>query len=248
MRETNLSRTDTDQQAVAISYAEIRADPLSPVKGSGSFYDPKAVAQHNHVYTPRLVLRLVAPINAAELAAILRADAEPMLGSWAYPLDPAAALERIERTIAQTNRREALAYVFVDRATDRVAGWCSAVRWHETRDDIAMLTYWVGGEFEGRGYVAEAIRAAGPHLLAWIGTSRLGAGAYPNNERSRQTMQRAGLTTPDGIRQLWSSTRCRNEPIVCFAASREEVMSWSESWTPNSCVAEADEINRERAT
>lgn len=204
----------------------LEADPLGPLDQVGAGYDPEAVARHGQVASPRLVLRLAARADAAALAAMLRADAQPMLGSWPYPLSPAAALERIERAIAQANRREMLAYVFSEHTTGRVAGWCSAVRWHEAHDDIAMLTYWIGGDFEGRGYVAEAIRAAGPHVLAWIGASRLGAGAYPYNARSLRTMQRAGLATPDGVRQLWSSTRGRHEPIVCFAAAREEVMAW----------------------
>lgn len=195
-------------------------------------YDPEAVARHGRILSPRLILQLAAPAAAADLAATLHAEAEPMLGSWAYPLSPPVALKKIERAIAQTNQRDALAYIFSDRATGRLAGWCSAVRWHEVRDDIAMLTYWIGKEFEGRGFVIEAIRAAGPHILAWIGTSRLGAGAYLYNERSRRTMQRAGLTTPDGIRQLWSSTRDRDEPIVCFAAPRKEVMTWNEGSEP----------------
>ena len=210
---------------------------LAPLDKGSVRYDPEAVARHGRILTPRLVLQLAAHADAAELAAILRADAEQMLGSWPYPLSPRAALEKIERAVAQTNRREALAYVFSDRASGRVAGWCGAVRWHEVCEDIAMLTYWIGGEFEGRGYVAEAVRAAGPHVLAWIDASRLGAGAYPYNERSCRTMQRAGLVTPDGVRQLWSSTRKQNEPIICFAATRNEVMAWPGDATQDSRAA-----------
>lgn len=196
------------------------------VLGANMPYHPDVIEQHGQVLTPRLMLQLVDCAHADELAPLLPAASEQMLGSWPYPLTPSAASERIERAIAQTNRRDALAYVFSDRSTGRIAGWCSAVRWHEASDDIAMLTYWIGREFEGKGLVAEAVRAAGPHVLAWIGTSRLGAGAYPHNERSRKTMQRAGLTTPDGVRQLWSSTRGRDEPIICFVASHAQVSAW----------------------
>ena len=256
MRETIPCRDDNRTWATVaeLSGACVGVGPEAGLPGpldQGSVrYDPEAVAQHGRVVTSRLVLRLAAHADAAALSAILRADAEPMLGSWPYPLSPATALDKIERAIAQANRHEALAYVYSDRATGRVAGWCGAVRWHEMQDDIAMLTYWIGEDFEGRGYVAEAIRAAGPHVLAWIGASRLGAGAYPYNERSRRTMQRAGLTTPDGVRQLWSSTRERHEPIVCFAANREEVMSWLGGSAQGASAATdepTDRANRARA-
>lgn len=202
-------------------------DITSQIAASESVpYCADVLEQHGRILTPRLMLELVDHSHAAELTSLLSAASESMLGSWPFPLTVPAALERIERAIAQTNQHQALAYVFSDRATGRVAGWCGAVRWHEASDDIAMLTYWIGREFEGRGHVAEAVRAAGPHVLAWIGASRLGAGAYPYNDRSQRTMQRAGLTTPDGVRQLWSSTRGQNEPIICFVASRAEVMTW----------------------
>ena len=66
-------------------------------------------------------------------------------------------------------------------------------------DDEAELGYWIGKPFWGQGLIPEAANAILAHAFEDLGLTRVWAGYYDGNERSRRVQEKCGF------RYLWTS-------------------------------------------
>jgi ribosomal-protein-alanine N-acetyltransferase len=177
--------------------------------------------EYGRMETDRLLLLLADPELAPALSELMHPRASQQLASWPWPLTDEAARGIIAQFRADMAARHALAWVMMDRATGRPAGWISAKLSPEIAEDLVLLSYWVGADFEGRGLTTEAAAAIIQPALRWTGATRLGACIYPGNARSVGVAARLGLHDL-GLRPMfWSETRQRHELTLCFGASRE---------------------------
>jgi len=68
----------------------------------------------------------------------------------------------------------------------------------ELRDDIyrktAILGYWLGEAYHGRGIVPEAVKLMVSYAFAAFDLLRIQAGVFGNNPRSMRVLEKAGFT------------------------------------------------------
>ena len=61
------------------------------------------------------------------------------------------------------------------------------------RDDECELGYWLGKPFWGQGIMPEAVRAILRHAFLEIGMTKVWAGYYEGNDRSRRVQEKCGF-------------------------------------------------------
>jgi len=129
------------------------------------------------------------------LADLLCPEIGCWLAEWPQSMDEAFARQRIGRELAEGADGSSLPMVIemADEGRDAVvAGWFR-LRLAPQDRDLALMTCWIGKEFQGRGAakgaVAEALRLAMPEL----GASRVGAYAMQGNKRSIRVLEESGL-------------------------------------------------------
>ena len=129
------------------------------------------------------------------LADLLCPEIGCWLAEWPQSMDEAFARQRIGRELAEAADGSSLPMVIemADEGRDPVvAGWFR-LRLAPQDRDLALMTCWIGKEFQGRGAakgaVAEALRIAMPEL----GASRVGAYAMQGNKRSIRVLEECGL-------------------------------------------------------
>jgi [ribosomal protein S5]-alanine N-acetyltransferase len=130
----------------------------------------------------------------AKLRAASRAYVEP----W-EPLWPRDALSRRDwnRRLKAWNEawRAGTAYVFfIRRISDNaLVGGLSFTQVKPWPADSASLGYWQGADFEGQGYMREAVSAACNWAFTDLGLWRIEAGIVPENARSRRVLEGTGF-------------------------------------------------------
>lgn len=81
---------------------------------------------------------------------------------------------------------------FVIAVADELAGGIGL----EMRDDVysktALLGYWLGEEYWGRGIMTEAVKLVTSYAFANLDLLRLQAGIFSNNPRSMRVLENAG--------------------------------------------------------
>lgn len=160
--------------------------------------------------------------DAARLAELLCPEIGCWLAEWPQSMDEAFARQRIGRELAEAADGSSLPMVI--EVTDEngdpvVAGWFR-LRLAPNDRDLALMTCWIGTEFQGRGAakgaVAEALRIAMPEL----GASRVGAYAMQGNKRSQRVLEDCGLSFV-GERAVPVPSKGRIEIVFLFECEAE---------------------------
>jgi RimJ/RimL family protein N-acetyltransferase len=155
--------------------------------------------------------------DARALADLLCPEIGCWLAEWPQSMDEAFARQRIDCELAEGADGSSLPMVIevTDEGRDAVvAGWFR-LRLAPQDRDLALMTCWLGKEFQGRGTaksaVAEALRLAMPEL----GASRVGAYAMQGNKRSIRVLEECGLGFM-GERAVFVPAKGRIEVVFLF--------------------------------
>lgn len=149
------------------------------------------------ITTPRLVLSPARRQDYADWAK-LRAASRAYIEPW-EPLWPSDALSRRDwnrRLSAWTAAWKAgTAYVFFTRrqSDNALLGGLSFTQVRPWPAQSASLGYWQGGDFEGQGYMREAVAAACNWAFRDLDLCRIEAGIVPENARSRRVLEGTGF-------------------------------------------------------
>lgn len=167
------------------------------------------IAAMTVVRTSRLLLR---PLSADDLDAMAALRSRPEVARFIGGGEPqsrdevAAMLARVER---QWRERGVGRWGIVDAATSAFIGWCGfapfaarytpidgathpSVESDATRDDVE-LGFGLDPSVWGRGYAAEAARAALELGFTTCGFPRAYAVVHPENVHSRRVLERIGM-------------------------------------------------------
>jgi RimJ/RimL family protein N-acetyltransferase len=176
------------------------------------------------VVTSPVTLRRARLDDAGPLAELLCPEIGCWLAEWPQSMDEAFARQRIARELAEAADGSSLPMVIevTDEGRDPVvAGWFR-MRLAPQDRDLALMTCWIGKEFQGRGAakgaVAEALRLAMPEL----GASRIGAYAMQGNKRSIRVLEECGLTFV-GERAVPVPSKGRIEVVFLFERIAEPI-------------------------
>lgn len=150
--------------------------------------------------TARLILRRPQPRDAAAI--------ERLAGDWEvarytaqipHPYGPGVALAWIESLGAEGGEASDLTLVVVGRETDDLVGCVALTR--PAGVACAVIGYWIGRPFWGRGYASEAAAAVLAHAFERLGVARLKASVAPENRASARILQKLGFRFVGRARQ-----------------------------------------------
>ena len=118
------------------------------------------------------------------------------------------------------------ARAFVDREQD---GWTphfivtvpgqgvvgSAGLGHDDATGEVQLGYWIGADYQGRGYASEAACAV-LRIARTLGHDRIVASHFLDNPGSGRVLEKAGFRPTGEIRPGFSLARGGHDPVACF--------------------------------
>ena len=151
--------------------------------------------------TERLSVRLARPGMEAALARFLSSNFPGHLDRWSPPTAPgffteAFWAERLEVAVDEYQSDRAVRFVLQRRdapLAGEVVGTCNYTNIVRGALQACHLGYQIGREHEGRGLMAEALRAANHFMFAVMRMHRIMANFRPENERSRRLLERLGF-------------------------------------------------------
>lgn len=176
------------------------------------------------IVTRRLRLRPVQAGDAAATSRLMVRSVSDALLTWPAELSPAEAGRLIERSRETSASRRGLDLAIhrrVEGVAHELIGWLG-MRVDPHAPGTAHIGYWLGEEFQSRGYMKEAVAAAIPELARWLSVGRVIACAHPDNFRSVKVLAGAGFDFT-GERELVSPVRRRSEIVSCY----ERTLAWA---------------------
>jgi len=170
------------------------------------------------VTTRHLSLR---PPEIGDAEALLRLMT-PAISRWTatWP-DQVAMVEarwRIERALAANEDGSGLNYhIHLEPTGPMIGGVGCGVKGGGV--GRAELGYWIGEEFQGHGYIGEALMPFVSAVFAKLGVERIEAGTQPDNVASKAVLKRLGFQAT-GSRKLFVTNRQREETTDYFELAR----------------------------
>jgi ribosomal-protein-alanine N-acetyltransferase len=159
----------------------------------------------------------------------LRTESRAHLVPWepAWPRDDLT--KSAYRRRLKHYQREAcddLGYAFLAFETegDRLIGGLTLSNVRRGVTQSAMLGYWLGGAFVGRGYMTAAVRAALPYAFETLRLHRVEAAVQPVNARSAGVLMRVGFTE-EGLARRYLKINGQWQDHRLFAILAEDWMT-----------------------
>ncbi|MBN8910938.1 MAG: GNAT family N-acetyltransferase [Rhizobiales bacterium] len=161
----------------------------------------------------------------AELRTQSRAHLVPWEPAWPRDdLTKSAYRRRIKHY--QREARDDLGYAFLafEAEEDRLIGGLTLSTIRRGVTQSAMLGYWLGLPFVGRGHMTAAVRAALPHAFETLRLHRVEAAVQPGNVRSAAVLRRVGFTE-EGLARRYLKINGQWQDHLLFAILAEDWMT-----------------------
>jgi ribosomal-protein-alanine N-acetyltransferase len=130
----------------------------------------------------------------AELRAASRDHLAPWEPLWAHDELTRSAYRRRIRHYQQEARDDLGYALFVMRADDdALLGGITLGNVRRGVTQAAVLGYWIGARYAGRGYMTAAVRAAVPFVFDTLKLHRLEAACLPSNAASIRVLEKNGF-------------------------------------------------------
>lgn len=145
--------------------------------------------------TSPVTLRRATLADAPALAKLLCPEISCWLAEWPDRMDEGVARERIAAELAAARDGSSLPCVVElnDPGQESViAGWFRLRRAPDD-SDLAIMTCWLGRDFQGRGAAKGAVAAAARLAMPELGAGRIGAYAMRSNRKSIRVLEECGL-------------------------------------------------------
>lgn len=169
--------------------------------------------------TARLRLRCAEPRDADALATMMSAGISRRLASWPVPYTPVMAADRIEGVRMAAAEWRSVPLIIERRSDGAVMGWISVSRAPDDRT-TALITYWLGEEFQGQGYMREAAPVVVRKGFELMDVARLRAAVQADNAASLAVTRLLGMTAL-GEGRIWCPARGQEESCLWFELPRE---------------------------
>jgi ribosomal-protein-alanine N-acetyltransferase len=166
--------------------------------------------------TERLRLRCVRPGDANSVSSLMTPEVSRWLISWPVPFTKEMAEERIASARHGVAEGTILPFAIERRSDGAFLGWLSVTHIAERR---ALLSYWLGEEHHGQGYMREAVTVAIGEAFRLLDVDVIEAAAQPSNGPSLALLRRCGMS-PLGERMIFAPARGRNERCVVLELLR----------------------------
>jgi ribosomal-protein-alanine N-acetyltransferase len=161
----------------------------------------------------------------AELRTMSRAHLVPWEPAWPRDdLSKSAYRRRIKHY--QREARDDLGYAFLlfEADSDRLVGGLTLSNVRRGVTQSAMLGYWLGAPFVGRGAMTAGVRAALPHAFEQLRLHRIEAAVQPANTRSVNVLRRTGFIE-EGLARRYLKINGAWQDHLVFAILAEDWMT-----------------------
>lgn len=150
------------------------------------------------IKTERLMLRPIVPADAAETAGLMNDRLAGQLIGWSNLATIADIEERIRRGERERAARAGLDLAILGRFDRALRGW---IEFRTSAPAELELSFWLGSEHQGRGFAAEALRAAIPATVRMLGARSLSALVFADNEVAIRILRRLGMHEGRAVRR-----------------------------------------------
>lgn len=161
----------------------------------------------------------------AELRTLSRAHLTPWEPAWPRDdLTKSAYRRRVKHY--QREARDDLGYAFLifEAETDRLMGGVTLSNVRRGVTQSAMLGYWLGLPFVGRGHMTAAVKAVLPHAFEQLRLHRIEAAVQPTNTRSIEVLTRTGFLK-EGLARRYLKINGAWQDHLVFAILTEDWMA-----------------------
>lgn len=161
----------------------------------------------------------------AELRTLSRAHLTPWEPAWPRDdLTKGAYRRRLKHY--QREAREDLGYAFLlfQADTDQLMGGVTLSNVRRGVTQSAMLGYWIGLPFAGRGYMSAAVRTVLPHAFETLRLHRIEAAVQPSNAASLGVLRRLGFSE-EGLARRYLKINGAWQDHLMFAMLAEDWMT-----------------------
>lgn len=153
------------------------------------------------LHTERLTLRLARPGMQAAIARFLADNFEGHLDRWSPPVTTVAFTEafwreRLGAAVDEFATGRGARFVLQQKDAaigEAVLGTCNYTNIVRGPFLACHLGYQIGRAYEGRGLMAEALRATNAYVFDRLRLHRIMANYRPENDRSRRLLERLGF-------------------------------------------------------
>ncbi|MBI2519698.1 MAG: GNAT family N-acetyltransferase [Bdellovibrio sp.] len=172
--------------------------------------------------TPRLILKRHQVSESHVMGQVVRQNFSrfALIFPWVhehYSSDD--ALKFIEASLSQWDRAEMFDFSMYDQQMEYLGNiGIHTIRWEHDRAEIG---YWIKQEFEGLGYVTEAVSQLLRELFS-LGFNRIEIRCDPENARSRKIPERLGMRLEGHFREHVFQQNAYRDTLV-YALLRSEV-------------------------
>lgn len=154
--------------------------------------------------------------------------------SWSFlqPWEPSWTLDaltrpayrrRLKQYAADWERDEGYSFLIFSQTEPRqLVGGIALTNLHRGVADSAMIGYWMGEPFAGRGYMREALPLVLDFAFYKIGLHRVEAACLEDNERSRALLTKTGFQYEGLARGLLKINGAWRDHLV-FAVLRDDL-------------------------
>jgi ribosomal-protein-alanine N-acetyltransferase len=167
------------------------------------------IGQLPEIVTERLRLRCVSQTDAEAISVLMTPRISRWLASWSHPLTVETATKRIEELLDSAKGDSMLPYMILGRETEQAIGWISVQR-DASSPRHGELSYWIGENYQGKGYAREAACAMLPSAAKYLNLVSIEAGAQVENAGSFSVMKRCGMVL-GSEKLVYVPARARNE-------------------------------------
>lgn len=177
------------------------------------------------IETERMTLRLPQHGDWKAWAA-LRADSQAFLTPWepiwsADHLSRRAFTNRVYWAARAEAQGTALPLMLIRREDQCLLGAITLDNIRRGPSQAGTLGYWIGADFQRRGYMREAILAVVHHAFNVMDLSRIEAACLPENTASRGVLEKCGFKY-EGVAQSYLQIAGRWRNHVLYAALRTD--------------------------
>jgi ribosomal-protein-alanine N-acetyltransferase len=184
--------------------------------------------------TQRLAVRLARPGMQAAMSAFLKENFDGHLDRWSPPATPAFFeesfwRERLGAAVEEFLAGRAARFVLQEGSeASPIIGTCNYTNIVRGPFLACYLGYQIGRHHEGRGLMAEALRATNQYVFTTLGLHRIMANHRPENTRSAQLLERLGFVR-EGLAKDY---------LFIDGAWRDHVLTALTNPDPESCDVE----------
>lgn len=159
-------------------------------------------------------------MHARGLASLMTEGISKWVAAWPYPLGEDEAKSILRSVLNEAEADRCRPFAIEERASGKLIGWLK-IEVDGSSPGICELGYWIGEEFQRRGYAGELARAAMQFAFSNLAAEKVVAGAQVENQASLGLLAKLGMGQSH-VEYVWAPARQRLEICEFSATDRSD--------------------------